>query len=196
MNAKMESFLKKILGLGKESYHKLELWQLALIFAIILIIFCGASWSISLKAKQKKQASLQHELKIVLQNMQTVSNELTFLSTLTKESLGEKLQKQQLMEAYAEGKINVLFKKLVSSLSAYNLDLINLKNTPGPKLENNFYPASAEFVLQGAYTSLGEYLLFLKSLPVIYKYTKVEMIPKDANGSLLELKLSLELYYL
>ncbi|MCP4050286.1 MAG: hypothetical protein GY730_06230 [bacterium] len=162
---------------------------------LILILICSFSWYIGIKVKQNTINELLNEQALLIKHLHTLNKDIDFFSNLNDATLHEAAHKQELIRLYAEGDLNTLLKKLLSSLLAYRIDLLSYRNLPAERLKNDFYKCIIEFSLSGTYTDLGEYLFFLDELPILFQYKKIDITTKD-NGLFIEINLTVELFYL
>jgi hypothetical protein len=176
---------------------KFKAWQIILFSFLILFGFIFFTWQMVLTNKQAQVSHTQKEFKILLQSIETVTNEIRFLARVKTKSLEKKLKQQKIIASYSKKDFNILSKRVINNLSDYKINLVSFKSEKSKTNKKKGINASkVNMILHGKYENIGEYLFYLETLAILYQVNKMVIISKDEIGKTVEIELEMELYYL
>ncbi|MFC1617173.1 hypothetical protein ACFL2K_03035 [Candidatus Margulisiibacteriota bacterium] len=178
----------------KKRYHKLSVLQLLLLIIFALIVLYIVIWPILMRPRKSFAEKTQNDLNKYVRNIDQIAKEVVLLTNMATSTLEEGYYKQEQIQDFAQGEINTVLKKLIESFSAYQIELISISNEPVVKT-NDFFKSNVNMIIQGKYNSIGEHLFFLKELPLLYQFIKVDIEPIE-NGRYINMELSMEIYFL
>ena len=179
-------------ALVKKAYQESEAWHLLVTGFILIIAIHFFTASLALNNRKQRVRNLNQNQSELIKKIGTINKEIKFFSEITKQTLNEGKHKQALINGYSEGNLNSLLKKLIASISAYNLKMVSLENKELEKTKEGFQKAKVTILLQGSYKELGEYLFFLEEIPILAVYNHV-IISHGNEG--LDMKLDLDIIY-